>query len=97
MADKLTIAFPTSSFLPGLGGVEVGLHNIVLRMQARGHRPIVMVTAPHHAALQLGDFGEGRIDRVLDGAHLCSDFIGGVLDHLFAHECSSPRDKIAQK
>lgn len=54
MADKLTIGFPTSSFLPGLGGVEVGLHNIVLRMQQRGHRPIVMVTAPHYTALQKG-------------------------------------------
>ncbi len=54
MAKKLTIAFPTSSFLPGLGGVEVGLHNIALRMQQRCHRPIVMVTAPHYAALQTG-------------------------------------------
>ena len=54
MADKLTIGFPTSSFLPGLGGVEVGLHNIALRMLERGHRPVVMVTAPHYHALQKG-------------------------------------------
>lgn len=50
----LTVALPTSSFLPGLGGVEVGLHNIALRLQQRGHRPVVMVTAPHRAALRHG-------------------------------------------
>ena len=50
----LTVALPTSSFLPGLGGVEVGLHNIALRLHQRGHRPVVMVTAPHRAALRHG-------------------------------------------
>jgi glycosyltransferase involved in cell wall biosynthesis len=54
MHKQLTIAFPTSSFLPGLGGVEVGLHNIAARLKQRGHRPVLMVPAPHHAALHDG-------------------------------------------
>lgn len=54
MTNNLRIALPTSSFLPGLGGVEVGLHNIALRLQQRGHRPMLMVTAPHSAALKNG-------------------------------------------
>jgi glycosyltransferase involved in cell wall biosynthesis len=54
MTRPLTVALPTSTFLPGLGGVEVGLHNIALRLQARGHRPIVMAQAPHVKALRDG-------------------------------------------
>jgi len=54
MDSNLTIALPTSTFLPGLGGIEVGLHNIALRLQQRGHRPIVIVPTPHYKALQNG-------------------------------------------
>lgn len=54
MTRPLRIAMPTSTFLPALGGVEVGLHNIALRLKRRGHHPVVMVPAPHHAKLQSG-------------------------------------------
>lgn len=52
MTQPLRIALPTSTFLPALGGVEVGLHNIALRLQKLGHHPVVMIPAPHYAALQ---------------------------------------------
>lgn len=48
----LTIAMPISSFLPGLGGMEVGLHNIAKRLAALGHRPIVMAPAGNVRALR---------------------------------------------
>jgi glycosyltransferase involved in cell wall biosynthesis len=54
MTVRLTVALPTSTFLPGLGGAEVGLHNIALRLQQRGHHPVVIVPGPHHAALRQG-------------------------------------------
>ena len=41
----LKIGMPTSTFLPALGGVEVGLHNIAMRLAARGHSPVVAVPA----------------------------------------------------
>jgi len=41
----LTVGLPISSFLPSLGGMEVGLHNIALRLAARGHRPLVFAPA----------------------------------------------------
>jgi hypothetical protein len=44
----------------------------------------------HHTALQLGDFGERSVDAVFDRANLSCDFIGGIFDHLFAHDCSFP-------
>ena len=44
----------------------------------------------HDARLQLGDFGERGVDRVLDRADLGGDFVGGIFDHLFAHDCSFP-------
>ena len=47
-----TIAMPISSFLPNLGGAEVGLHNIASRLQVRGHFPVVMAPAPHVARLE---------------------------------------------
>ncbi len=51
----LSVALPTSTFLPQLGGAEVGLHNIATRLQARGHQP--MVIAPWSSVKQL--FQEG--------------------------------------
>ena len=52
MAMSQTIAMPISSFLPNLGGAEVGLHNIASRLQDRGHFPVVMAPAPHVARLE---------------------------------------------
>ena len=46
-----TIALPISSFLPNLGGAEVGLHNIAGKLVDRGHRPVVMAPAPHAVRL----------------------------------------------
>lgn len=48
----LSIALATSTFLPSLGGAEVGLHNIASRLLARGHRPIVIVPHSHAARLR---------------------------------------------
>ena len=42
----------------------------------------------HHPRLKLGDFGKRGVDAVLDCADLGGDFVGGVFDHLFAHDCS---------
>ncbi len=50
-----TIALPISSFLPNLGGAEVGLHNIACKLVERGLRPVVMAPAPH--VRQLRDRG----------------------------------------
>ncbi len=44
----LNIGLPTSTFLPSLGGVEVGLHNIAIRLLEKGHNPIII--APYSQA-----------------------------------------------
>lgn len=41
---SLSIAVLASSFFPNVGGAEVTLHNLVKRLQRRGHRPIVLVS-----------------------------------------------------
>ena len=51
-SDSLNVGLPTSSFLPSIGGAEVGLHNIATRLQARGHRPVVVAPWPHVRALR---------------------------------------------
>ena len=43
-----------------------------------------------HASLQFGEFAKGGLDALLDGANLGGDFISGIFDHLFAHDCSFP-------
>lgn len=48
----LTIGMPTSTFLPALGGVEIGLHNIATRLTARGHNPIILAPARNVHALR---------------------------------------------
>ncbi|MBT5570936.1 MAG: glycosyltransferase family 4 protein [Alphaproteobacteria bacterium] len=48
----LTIGMPTSTFLPALGGVEIGLHNIASRLTARGHNPIILAPARNVHALR---------------------------------------------
>ncbi len=45
--ESLSVGLPTSSFLPAIGGAEVGLHNIATRLLARGHRPVVITPTPH--------------------------------------------------
>jgi len=52
MAQPLTIGMPISSFLPNIGGAEVGLHNIATHLSQRGHRPIIIVSWPHYQALK---------------------------------------------
>lgn len=52
MRRRLRIGLPTSSFLPSLGGAEVGLHNIAKRLAARGHRPFVFAPASNVRALR---------------------------------------------
>jgi glycosyltransferase involved in cell wall biosynthesis len=47
-----TIAFPTSTFLPGLGGVEVGLHNIASRVRKKGYRTIVIIPFSNYLELK---------------------------------------------
>ena len=44
---QLTVALPTSTFLPAIGGVEIGLHNIAVRLHKNGHNPIVIAPASH--------------------------------------------------
>lgn len=55
MTGARSIALPISSFLPNLGGAEVGLHNIARGLVERGLRPVVMAPAPH--VRQLRDRG----------------------------------------
>lgn len=47
MTGARSIALPISSFLPNLGGAEVGLHNIACKLVERGWRPVVMAPSPH--------------------------------------------------
>lgn len=49
------VALLTSTFLPAHGGVEVGLHNIALRLQRRGIQPVVI--APFSSRKAHSDFG----------------------------------------
>lgn len=53
--ESLTIGMPISSFLPALGGMEVGLHNIAKRLAKLGHRPVVFAPASNVRALRQAD------------------------------------------
>ena len=44
---SLKIALPSSSFLPSLGGAEIGLHNICLKLIEKGHTPFVITSYSH--------------------------------------------------
>ncbi|SVD88919.1 uncharacterized protein METZ01_LOCUS441773, partial [marine metagenome] len=46
-SHRLTVALPTSTFLPSIGGVEIGLHNIARGLSSRGHQPVVIAPASH--------------------------------------------------
>ena len=48
---KLKIAFLTSTFLPSIGGAQIGLHNICLGLKNLGHEPIVII--PYGCYLKL--------------------------------------------
>ena len=41
---KLKVALPILSFLPNLGGMEVGLHNLATQLLKKGHQPIVITS-----------------------------------------------------
>ena len=43
----LNIALPISSFLPSLGGAEIGLHNICIKLKEKGHNPTVITSFLH--------------------------------------------------
>jgi len=45
---SLRIGLFTSSFLPSIGGVEIGLHNIATQLLKKGHKPTV-ITSYNHA------------------------------------------------
>lgn len=48
----MKIALLISSYLPKLGGAEVGLHNIALQLIQKGHEPIVITSYKHVQALK---------------------------------------------
>ncbi|QQG36329.1 MAG: glycosyltransferase family 4 protein [Micavibrio aeruginosavorus] len=54
-ARSLKIAMPTPAFLPNMGGMEVGLHNIACRLADRGHEPCVIMPATQYRALKRSD------------------------------------------
>ena len=43
-----------------------------------------------HSGLELGDLGKRCLDAFLDSADLGGDFVGDILDHLFAHGAPFP-------
>jgi glycosyltransferase involved in cell wall biosynthesis len=44
LKKNLKIALLTSTFLPSIGGVQVGLHNIAIQLIKKGHTPVVICT-----------------------------------------------------
>ena len=40
----MKIALPITSFLPNLGGMEVGVHNLAQNLVSLGHEPIVITS-----------------------------------------------------
>ncbi len=51
----MKIALPIPSFLPSLGGAEIGLHNIALQLLAKGHTPTVITSYKHVRELRRQD------------------------------------------
>lgn len=56
MKNKLNICLLTSSFLPSIGGAEIGLHNICLQLLKKGHNPIVITSFSHLKNLKKQNF-----------------------------------------
>ena len=50
--NEYKIALPTPSFLPAIGGAEVGLHNIAKTLKAKGHEPYVITSFTHAMSLR---------------------------------------------
>ena len=48
---KKNIGLLTSSFLPSLGGVEIGLHNLSKKMILKGYYPIIFTSWKHKSNL----------------------------------------------
>ena len=53
------IGLLTSSFLPNLGGVEIGIHNIAKNLILIGHNPIVFTSWLHKKNLKKNNFKYG--------------------------------------
>ena len=47
----MKVALPISSFLPSLGGMEIGLHNIALQLLEQGIIPVIMAPWTHTKSL----------------------------------------------
>lgn len=43
MKKKLNILMPTSCFFPGIGGAQIGFHNLAKKFRELGHNPIMLV------------------------------------------------------
>ena len=56
MKNKLNICLLTSSFLPNIGGAEIGLHNICLQLLKKGHNPVVITSFLHFKNLKKQNF-----------------------------------------
>ncbi len=41
--NNKVIVLPTSSFLPDVGGMEIGLHNIAIKLIDKGYKPILLI------------------------------------------------------
>tara|TARA_Y100000782_G_scaffold71573_2_gene77339 strand:- start:39433 stop:40611 length:1179 start_codon:yes stop_codon:yes gene_type:complete len=52
----LKVALPIPSFLPALGGAEVGLHNIAMQLVEKGHVPTVITSYKHVKQLKDNDW-----------------------------------------
>ncbi|MBT4039764.1 MAG: glycosyltransferase family 4 protein [Rhodospirillales bacterium] len=50
--EGLTVGLPTSTFLPSLGGVEVGLHRIATGLIERGCNPVIFTASQHISRCQ---------------------------------------------
>lgn len=48
-----TILLPTDSFLPMIGGMEIGLHNIALRLNNKGYVPILIIPFQNYFKIKL--------------------------------------------
>ena len=40
----MKIALPITSFLPNIGGMEVGIHNLAKNLKALGHQPVIITS-----------------------------------------------------
>ena len=47
-------------------------------------------TGSDHSGLELGDLGKGGLDAFFHSANLGGEFVGDILDHLFAHGAPFP-------